>query len=1037
MSQVAFSAVFTPLPDKPAHAELELSILDRWREEATFERVRAANRGGPKFSFIDGPVTANKTLGVHTAWGRTLKDVFQRYKALRGHDQRYQNGFDCQGLWIEVGVEKSLGLNSKREIEAYGLKEFAARCREVAEWSAKQITAGSIRLGQWMDWPNSYFTNSDTNIEYIWRFLSTVHDRGMLYRGHRITEWCPRCGTSISAHELTGSYVDRDDPSLFVRFPLLERPDEALVIWTTTPWTLPANVAAAVNPQARYGLRDGAWTAVDPAQDESGYQQVVSGAQMVGWRYAGPFDALGPGADVDHRVIGWDDVTLDEGTGIVHIAPGCGVEDFEQGRLHDLPVLTPVDEAGQFLPEYGWLAGRQTSAAADAIIEDLRTRGILVRAGVINHRYPECWRCHTPLIFRISDDWFIGVDEIRGALREANDTVEWTPSSMGRRMDDWLINMSDWNISRRRYYGLPLPFYPCACGRLNVVSSKAELLARATAEVTDLAELRRPWIDEILIGCADCGDPVRRIEEVGDVWLDAGIVPFSTLGWGNETAIPQGFATGAAAGLTTADLPDDAYWQEWFPADWVSEMREQTRLWFYSQLFMSVVLTGRAPYRKVLGYEKMLDDTGREMHGSHGNMIEAEAAFERMGADVMRWQYCMQPPTQNLLFGYGPGQEIQRKLLTLWNSVSFFVQYANIAGFTPAGLDPPAVSHELDRWAVARTAQLVTEAGQAYESYLTVGVIRAFESYLDDLSNWYIRRSRRRFWAEDEAAHQTLWYCLVTSLQVMSPVMPFLTEHLWKILVADVLPGAPDSVFLAGWPQPSGADEALLAEMTLVRRVVNLGRQARASAQLRGRQPLRTLAVEGADGAQAYADIVADELRVKEVRFGRITASQLSVRPNLRLLGPRLGRDLPAVRQALSEGRFEALPDGSIAVGERVFGPDEVLIDRSGKDGWEMTGENGVIVAIDTNLDDDLRREARLLDVVHQINSDRRDAGMSLTERISVALPASDADLLGYRERLMAETLASVLTVSDDDQLRIVSVDNQSTDPEHRRSAPS
>jgi isoleucyl-tRNA synthetase len=1026
--------VFTPLPDKPAHAELELSILDRWERDQTFERVRAANRGGPKFSFVDGPVTANKTLGVHTAWGRTLKDVFQRYKALRGHDQRYQNGFDCQGLWIEVGVEKSLGLNSKREIEEYGLKEFAARCREVAEWSAKQITAGSIRLGQWMDWPNSYFTNSDTNIEYIWRFLSTVHDRGLLYRGHRITEWCPRCGTSISAHELTGSYVDRDDPSLFVRFPLLERPDEALVIWTTTPWTLPANVAAAVNPQARYGLRDGAWTAVDPAQGETGYQRVVTGAQMVGWRYAGPFDGLGPGAEVEHRVIGWDDVALDEGTGIVHLAPGCGVEDFEQGRLNDLPVLTPVDEAGRFFPEYGWLAGQQTAAAADAIIDDLRSRGILVRAGVINHRYPECWRCHTPLIFRISDDWFIGVDKVRDALREANNTVEWTPSSMGRRMDDWLVNMSDWNISRRRYYGLPLPFYPCACGRLNVVASKAELLSRATAAVTDLAELRRPWIDEILIGCADCGQPVRRIEEVGDVWLDAGIVPFSTLGWGNETAVPQGFATGAAAGLTTADLPDDGYWQEWFPADWVSEMREQTRLWFYSQLFMSVVLTGRAPYRKVLGYEKMLDDTGREMHGSHGNMIQADEAFERMGADVMRWQYCMQPPTQNLLFGYGPGQEIQRKLLTWWNSVSFFVQYANVAGFTPAGLDPPGVSHELDRWAVARTAQLVAEAGQAYESYLTVGVIRAFEGYLDDLSNWYIRRSRRRFWAEDEAAHQTLWYCLVTSLQVMSPVLPFRTEHLWKILVADVLPAAPDSVFLAGWPQPagnqqpsgverlSGADETLLAEMALVRRVVNLGRQARASARLRGRQPLRTLSVEGADGAQAYAAVIADELRVKEVQFGQISASQLTVRPNLPVLGRKLGRDLPAVRKALSEGRFEALADGSIAVGERVFSPDEVLIDRSGKDGWEMAGENGVIVAIDTNLDDELRREARLLDVVHQINSDRRDAGMSLTERISVALPASDADLLSYRERLMAETLASELTVSDDDRLLITGI---------------
>ncbi|NUT55080.1 MAG: class I tRNA ligase family protein [Thermoleophilia bacterium] len=460
--------MFKPLPDKPDHPSLELEILALWEREGTFARLQEQNRGGPRFSFVDGPVTANRmVLGVHTAWGRTLKDVFQRYKALQGHELRYQNGFDCQGLWIEVGVERSLGLNSKREIEEFGLAEFARRCREVVVQSSRALTEGSIRLGQWMNWGEDYFTFSDTNIEYIWRFLRHVHEQGWLYLGHRSTEWCPRCGTSISAHELVGSYVDRADPSLFVRFPLLDRPGEALVIWTTTPWTLPANVAAAVSPDADYGRREnGEWVAVARYPDDR-FEERLRGEALVGWRYTGPFDELAPGAAVEHRVIPWDDVTLDDGTGIVHIAPGCGAEDFELSRVHELPVLTPVDESGRFYDDYGWLHGLSTVEAAEQIIGYLEEQGRLVEAGLHEHRYPECWRCHTPLIFRISDDWFIAVDPLRDRLRSENAAVEWTPEYMGKRMDDWLVNMGDWNISRRRYYGLPLPFYPCACVHLN------------------------------------------------------------------------------------------------------------------------------------------------------------------------------------------------------------------------------------------------------------------------------------------------------------------------------------------------------------------------------------------------------------------------------------------------------------------------------------------------------------------------------------------------------------------------------------------
>ena len=410
---------FAPLPPVPDHPALELAVLERWDEQHTFDRLREQNAGGPRFSFVDGPITANNAMGVHHAWGRTLKDVFQRYQALRGHELRYQNGFDCQGLWVEVEVEKSLGLNSKRDIEEYGLAEFAARCRErVAEY-AEVITEQSRRLGMWMDWDNDYYTFSDTNIEYIWRFLKEVHRRGWLFQGHRSTQWCPRCGTSLSQHEQAGegNYEELDHPSLYVRFPLKAREGESLVVWTTTPWTLPANVAAAVRPEAEYGLRDGGWRLAETGGE---YEHVVRGEELVGLEYEGPFDDLEPQAGVVHRVIPWDEVALDEGSGIVHIAPGAGTEDFELSKVHDLPVLVPIDESGRFYPQYGRFDGMTTGEVEEPVIESLRDRGLLVEAGRITHRYPICWRCRTPLVFRVVDDWFIGVDDVREQLREEN-----------------------------------------------------------------------------------------------------------------------------------------------------------------------------------------------------------------------------------------------------------------------------------------------------------------------------------------------------------------------------------------------------------------------------------------------------------------------------------------------------------------------------------------------------------------------------------------------------------------------------------------
>jgi isoleucyl-tRNA synthetase len=993
--------VFQPLPPVPDHPALEREVLQRWEDEQTFQRLREQNRGNDRFSFLDGPITANNPMGVHHAWGRALKDVFQRYKALRGFDQRYQNGFDCQGLWVEVEVEKELGLNSKREIEAYGLAEFAERCKERVAKFVGVMTQQSKRLGQWMDWGNDYLTFSDTNIEYIWRFLKETHRRGWLYKGHRSTQWCPRCGTSLSQHEQAGeeNYKELEHPSLYLRFPLKGREGEALIVWTTTPWTLPANVAAAVEPDADYGLRDGGWRL---AEEGGEYDRVAKGAELVDLEYEGPFDELPAQGNVVHRVIPWREVALDEGTGIVHIAPGAGTEDFELSRVHDLPVLVPIDEGGRFLPGYGPFEGLSTDEAAEPIVDALRERGLLVEAGTIVHRYPICWRCKTPLVFRVVDDWFIGCDELRQPLLDANQDVAWTPPQYKKRMDDWLRNMGDWNISRKRYFGLPLPFYPCHCGHLNVIGSLAELRERATSGLDQLQELHRPWIDEVPISCESCGEEVRRIREVGDAWLDAGIVPLSTLGWQNPEWVEHGYGTGAAKGLTGADLPDNAYWELWFPADWVSESREQIRLWFYSISFMSMTLVGRLPYNAVLAYERVRDEHGQEMHKSTGNAIEANEAFDRMGADIMRWLYFSVPPSQNINFGYGPADEVKRRLLTLWNSVSFFIGYANASGWKPEWGAEPASKHALDRWLVERTRLLIRDAEASYERYWTPALTAVFEAFVNDLSNWYIRRSRRRFWSDDLEAMATLWWSLVQALRVVSPAMPFLADHLWRVLVLD----GPDSVHLAGWPEVAEPDRALLDEIAEVRRVVELGRQARSQSGIKLRQPLRRLVVQGADGVSPHATEIAEELGVKEIDFGEVDASELRVKPNLPVLGPKLGKELGAVRAALEAGNFEELEGGGFRVDGHELGPDEVLVERRGKEGWAVAGEDGLTVALDLTLDPELELEGRVRDLIHEINRLRKEQGLELTDRIVLTLPSDQEDLLRHSDWIAEETLA-------------------------------
>jgi isoleucyl-tRNA synthetase len=542
---------------------------------------------------------------------------------------------------------------------------------------------------------------------------------------------------------------------------------------------------------------------------------------------------------------------------------------------------------------------------------------------------------------------------------------------------------------------------------VNVIGSKAELEERAASGLDQLEELHRPWVDNVPIRCESCGEEVRRIPEVGDVWLDAGIVPFSTLGWQNPEWIPEGYATGAAKGLTRADLPDHAYWEKWFPAHWVTEMREQIRLWFYSLLFMSVVLDGRAPYQKVLGHEDVRDEHGHEMHGSRGNTIEAQEALSRMGADVMRWMYCEQAPTQGVKFGYTPAGEIKRRLLTLWNSVKFFVDYANVASFEPQPGSTES-SHALDRWLYARTDQLVADMQSAYDRFWTPDATRSFTAFVDDLSNWYIRRSRRRFWDEDAEALQALWHALSRSVQVIAPVMPFLADHLWRVLRTD---GRPDSVFLEPWPDLGLLDEQLLEEVAEVRSIVELGRQARGEAGLKLRQPLRRMVVQGAQKAKGHAAEIGEELRIKEVEFGPVEATELRVKPNLPLLGPKLGNELGAIRAALLAGEFEQLEGGGVRVNGHEFGADEILVERGPREGWALAEADSLTVAVTTELDDELRQEGRVYDLTHQLNTMRKEAGLALTDRIRVVLPESDADLLDYEERIKDEVLATEIVV--------------------------
>jgi isoleucyl-tRNA synthetase len=1018
--------MFREVASKVDFPALERRILSWWNETGAFQKLVEKNRGKKRWSFIDGPITANNPMGVHHAWGRTYKDLYHRFKAMQGREMRYQNGFDGQGLWIEVEVERELGFSSKRDIESYGIARFVEKCKERVRKFADIQTQQSIRLGYWMDWDNSYHTMSDENNYTIWLFLKTCHDRGWVYKGRDVLPWCPRCSTAISEHEIvTEGYQELTHPSVTLRFPLLGRDNESLLVWTTTPWTLSSNVAAAAHPEGSYVKvrQDGDYyyLARDAMPMLRGPYEVIqelSGVDLEDWKYRGPYDELPAQQGVEHRVIMWDEVSTTEGTGIVHIAPGCGQEDFELGKFHSLPAIAPLDEFGVFREGFGWLSGINVADSAGPIFEDLRRKGLLYKVEDYTHRYPVCWRCQSELVFRLVDEWYIYMDELRYQIMDVVRQIRWIPEFGMDRELDWLRNMDDWMISKKRYWGLALPIYDCSCGHFEVIGSEYELKERAV-EGWDQFEghsPHRPWIDAVKIRCSECGEVISRIPDVGNPWLDAGIVGLSTLNYRH----------------------DREYWEKWYPADFITEcFPGQFRNWFYALLAESTAMENRPPFLTVFGYALVKDEHGEEMHKSTGNVIWFDDAAETMGVDVMRWMYCSHNPRVNLNFGYGPADEVRRRfLIPLWNVYSFFATYAAIDGWVPERMTESGTTivpeNDLDRWILSRLQVVTQEVTASLEDYDAAAATRSLEALAGDLSNWYVRRSRRRFWKSEQdedknLAYWTLHHCLVTLVKLLAPFVPFVTEEIYQNIVRSVDQSAPESVHHCDFPLADEGliDEELMERMDLAIKIAGLGRSARGLAGIKLRQPLGAAIVvapsaEREDPLGSLTELVLDELNVKEVRFTKDPAELITYRfrPNLSVLGPRFGAMLPTIRRELEAldaaswvSELEAGEPLKLTVDEQTVEllPDEVAVETDSRVGYQVSQESDLLVGVDTTLSENLIREGWARELVRRIQTLRKESGFRIEDKIDLYFEGHEElrrVMRDYEEYISRETLS-------------------------------
>lgn len=1006
--------------------DIEHKYLKWWEEHDIFNKLRKKNEDGPLWSFLDGPITANNPMGVHHAWGRTYKDIFHRYQGMRGCHTRYQNGFDCQGLWVEVEVEKELGFKSKRDIEAFGIADFVDACKErVKKYSAIQ-TQQSKRLGYWMDWDNSYFTMSDENNFTIWHFLKKCHEAGWIYRGVDVMPWCWRCGTALSEHEIvTEGYREMMHESVFLRFPLLEREGESLLVWTTTPWTLTSNVAAAVHPELTYAkVKQGnesyylLESRLPILKGDFTITERLPGSSMIGWKYRGPFMELPAQKGVVHRIIPWKEVTESEGTGIVHIAPGCGKEDFALSREFDLAVIAPLDESGIYVENFGWLTGRAATDVAQDIFEDLKKKELLYSLENYTHRYPVCWRCGKELLFRLVDEWFIKMDELRFQIMDVTKKITWMPDFGLDRELDWLKNMHDWCISKKRYWGLCLPIYFCKkCDHFEVIGGKEELKEKAV-EGWDKFEghsPHKPYIDYVKIKCEKCGEVASRIPDVGNPWLDAGIVTYSTLGY----------------------LSDRKYWEKWFPADFITEcFPGQFRNWFYSLLAMSAVLENREPFKRILGHALVRDEEGRDMHKSLGNAIWFEDAAEKMGVEIMRYMFAEHNPFVNMNFGYNVGKETLRKLLSLWNCYSFFVTYAEVDGFVP-GRGTAVETPLIDRWLLSRLNTLVAKCREMMDEYDVASVMRLLEAFIDDLSNWYIRTGRRRFWKSENdsdkmSAYLTLYRALKTINLLYAPIMPFLTEEIYQNLVKSHDSDAPMSIHLCAYPE---SDRTLIVpeleeEMGDVIEVVRSGRSCRNTAQIKVRQPLPKIFVvfKGQREKKLKPELehlLRDELNVREIEYVPADSRELiqfRVKPNLALLGKKFRKDVAVVREALESLSSDAIremiidrPEFTLKAGEDEYAltAEEVLVEKYSPGHLVVSEGENWLVALDTRIDEELRKEGLVRELIHRLQDLRKEADFHVADRITVFYTTEgelESLIKEYEAHIKAEVLAREIT---------------------------
>ncbi|HEX2273812.1 MAG TPA: isoleucine--tRNA ligase [Acidimicrobiales bacterium] len=1014
---MAFGPV-SPSVDLPA---LEQRVLERWRATGLPAQVAKRRAGATPWIFYEGPPTANGRPGLHHVWARAFKDLFPRFRTMRGYDVPRKGGWDCHGLPVELEVEKELGFNRKGQIEEYGIDRFNQRCREsvrryVADWAAL-----TERSGVWIDTEDAYWTMSNDYVESVWWLVKQLFESGLLYEGHRVSPYCPRCGTALSSHELgqPGAYREITDLSAYVRFPLVGA-DADLVVWTTTPWTLVSNTAAAVGPDLEYvqvadpaGGRDlllAAARVADVVGEGAEVRARFRGAELAGRRYRRPFDFV----EIDdrgERVVTADFVATDEGTGIVHLAPAFGADDMEAGREWGLPVLNPVDASGTFDHRVTPWAGRAVKASDADIVADLRARGLLVREEPYRHAYPHCWRCGTPLLYWAKNSWFVRTSERRADLLRENERIAWYPEHIKwGRFGDWLENNVDWALSRDRYWGTPLPIWRCPAGHDTCVGSVAELAELAGDELSDL-DLHRPFVDEVELACPEpgCGRPARRVAPVLDAWFDSGAMP--------SAQHHHPFA-------------DDGAFERQFPADFICEGIDQTRGWFYSLLAVNTLVFGSTPYRNVVCLAHIVDQDGQKMSKSRGNVIDPWEVTSASGADALRWYFFSagSPWTNRRVYEEGIREAARTTLVTLWNVYYFFATYADIDGWTPPpdpAAAPAAPTHVLDRWVLSRLGATVEAVTTGLDGFDALGAATAVHCFVDELSNWYVRRSRPRFWkSSDPAAHATLHRCLVVTAQLLAPFCPFLADEIYVTLTGD------ESVHLSDWPEvpPAAAgDEAITAQMDAAIRLVGLGRTARAEARMRVRQPLRRalLLHPGAALSDEVRAEIASELNVKALEDVSSLAELMSWRvvPNFRVLGPRLGPKVNAVKAALAEAdgaevRKALDAQGWVDVAGERLGPEDVEIRADRHEELALAQDGGWAVALDLELDPALEGEGTARELVRALNELRKRLDLALTDRIALRMWAGGPRLrsaVDAHQRWIAdEVLATELVLEDD-----------------------